>query len=112
VQASGPESGERRRGGNEARARGRLAMVAFLAHAPGLYLLARRTLEPTWMRMNVAAVGATLVAMAIAGVALRDRGLAGAGIAGTWIVGHTAWSAYLAWGVLRGRALRDRRARR
>ena len=85
-------------------------MVAFLAHAPGLYWLAGRTMVPAWARMNVAAVAATFLAMGASGVALSDRGQAGMGIAATWMLGHFAWSVGLAWGVLRGKALRDRRA--
>lgn len=84
-------------------------MVAFLAHAPGLYVLAGRTLAPAWVRLNVAALVATFLAMGGAGVAMRDRGQVGLGVASAWMLGHFAWSVGLAWGVLRGKALKDRR---
>jgi hypothetical protein len=44
-----------------------------------------------------------------AGVAMRDRGQVGLGVASAWMLGHFAWSVGLAWGVLRGKALKDRR---
>ena len=102
-------SEERRRGGAEAKNRMRLAMIAFLAHAPGLYLFAGRTLEPGWLRLNLIAVAATIAAMVIGALALRDQGLAGMGVAVAFMLGHSAWSLTLARAVLAGRALKDRR---
>lgn len=103
------EAMERRSATNERKARGRLAMIAFLAHAPGLYVLGRRPMSPAYRRWNVIALAATALAMAAAGLALHERGQAGVGIAVAWLLGHTAWSVVLARGVLSGAALLERR---
>lgn len=84
-------------------------MIAFLAHAPGLVVLGKRPMSATYKRWNLIALGATGLAMAMAGVALRDRGLAGVGVAVAWMLGHFAWSLTLARGVLTGAALEERR---
>lgn len=84
-------------------------MIAFLAHAPGLIVLGKRPMSAVYKRWNVVALGATAVAMAVAGAALRDRGLANVGIAIAWMLGHFTWSLALARGVLTGAALEERR---
>jgi hypothetical protein len=100
---------ERRSAANEKKARGRLAMIAFLAHAPGLYVLGRRPMSEPYKRWNLVALAATTGAMVGAGLALHERGLAGVGVAVAWLIGHTAWSVALARGVLTGSALEERR---
>lgn len=84
-------------------------MIAFLAHAPGLYVLGKRPMSAAYKRWNVVALAATVVAMVVVGGALHDRGLAGVGAAGAFMVGHFAWSLALARGVLSGGALEERR---
>jgi hypothetical protein len=105
------DGGERRNEANEARTRGRLAMVAFLAHGPGLYLLAKRPMSSAWLRWNVLALTATATAMVVSAFLLLDRGLAGMGIAVSWMIGHFVWGVLLARGVLSGAALKERRRR-
>jgi len=74
----------------------RLALVAFLGHAPGLWLFAGYRLTTPFHRYNVAA----LMMTAAVSAALAAFSLRGALIA--WMVGHFAWSTLLAWGVARG----------
>jgi len=72
--------------------RGRLALVGFLGHAPGLWIFARHKLDPVTARLNVAAALATVVAVV---VALVCEGGFAAFLA--WLGGHFAWSAVLTW---------------
>lgn len=69
----------------------RLALIGFLGHAPGLWLVAGHRLDGATARLNVAAALATLAAMA-GGYALH-RGL---GLFIAWVVGHFIWSTVLA----------------
>lgn len=72
--------------------RGR-ALVAFLGHGPGLRLFTTwRFDEATW-RENLLALGATLVAMAIAGAVAAEPGWP---VFWSWFVGHFCWSGWLA----------------
>ena len=65
--------------------------MAFLFHAPGLWLFYRQKLAPQLQRQNVLAAGATFLAMA---VGFWSQGLWALGAA--WAVGHVAWGAWLA----------------
>lgn len=68
--------------------------VAFLGHAPGLYLACGQGLpRALWAPQALAAV-VTLAAMVAAAFAVSPWWL-GAGAA--WLLGHLSWSAYLAW---------------
>ncbi|MBS2028863.1 MAG: hypothetical protein JST54_13255 [Deltaproteobacteria bacterium] len=75
--------------------RQRLAIVGFLGHAPGLWLIARFKLDPVTARLNVAAALATVAA--IVGAGFHAGGWA-AFLA--WVGGHFAWSGVLAYRLL------------
>ncbi len=75
-----------------------LAVVAFIGHVFGLWLVGHR-LGPATTRANRWALAATVLAMAAGEMLLGARGF----LVG-WIVGHFAWSSYLARAVLRGDA--------
>jgi hypothetical protein len=83
-----------------------LPLVAFAGHAPGLWL-ARHRLTPVTKRQNVIALGATLVAMAASWV-LASEASRGRWVLVVWLVGHFAWSTWLALGVHRGVAVEPR----
>jgi hypothetical protein len=76
----------------------RLVLVAFLFHAPGLWLLGAPALGRRTRRENLAAVLATIIAMALAGALTR----AVWPVVVAWAVGHAAWGARLAARVRRG----------
>lgn len=78
--------------------RRRLAVVAFFGHVFGLWLVGHR-LGPAKTPANRWAIAAT--AMAMTAGALAD---AGRGVLIAWLIGHFAWSGYLAHAVLRGDA--------
>lgn len=70
-------------------------LVAWLGHAPGLWLVYGETLAPKLRRANVVAAGATLLGIGGA-VCLVDN--AGWGtIVIPWAIGHVLWGTYLAW---------------
>jgi hypothetical protein len=74
----------------------RRQLVAWSAHAPGLFLFYGESLPAPLRIPNLVAVVSTLLATVLVGV------LAGAShrwlLAGlTWLVGHVAWGTYLAW---------------
>jgi hypothetical protein len=75
-----------------------LAAVAFVGHVFGLWLAGYR-LGPAKTPANCWAVAATAVAMC-AGALINGA----QGVLIAWLVGHLAWSAYLAYAVLRGDA--------
>lgn len=83
-----------------------LAAIAFAFHAPGLRFLAGYRLRAPIMRLNVVAVGLTLVAMAIAASTFERRLLA---VFTAWVTCHFLWSTCLAWLVLTQRALEQER---
>ncbi len=66
-------------------------LVAFLFHAPGLWLVYRERLPRRLYAANAVAIGVTLVAAAVAFV--RLDGLAAAA---AWASGHVLWGAVLA----------------
>lgn len=71
-------------------------LIAWLGHAPGLWLVYREPLpRPLW-RANALAVGATLAAMA-ATWALWSGPHPAAAVLLVWAVGHVAWGSVLAW---------------
>jgi hypothetical protein len=72
-------------------------LAAFLFHAPGLKLLAKRSLTPLAFKLNLVALGATACAMVLGGI---ERGPLGVLLA--WFTGHTMWSITLATMVHRG----------
>jgi hypothetical protein len=65
-------------------------VVAFLFHAPGLWIFFRARLSPATVRANVVAVGFTLAAIAIAGAAAKDGGRIAA-VLTAWAIGHVLW---------------------
>ncbi len=65
--------------------------VAFLFHAPGLWLFFRFELSRALQRQNAVAASSTLLAM---GAAWFARGLPAMAL--TWAVGHVLWGAWLA----------------
>jgi hypothetical protein len=76
-------------------------LVAFLFHAPGLWLTGVR-LGPATLRTNALALGVTLAAMAAAWVQTASVVLTVA----LWLAGHLAWGAWLARLVSTGAAQR------
>lgn len=70
-------------------------LVAFVGHAPALWLCYRETISPNLVRSNVIAATATLAAMSAVAVT-RPRGKAALPVAGVWLAGHLLWGAYLA----------------
>jgi hypothetical protein len=77
--------------------RRRLALLAFTLHAPGLRVLGGRALPRPIVLLNLLAIAATLVAMALAWRADWPTGVVVA-----WFVGHFEWSLCLAALVLAG----------
>jgi hypothetical protein len=75
-----------------------LAAVAFVGHVFGLWLVGHR-LGPARTRTNRWALAATMTAMCAGALLDGTRGALAA-----WVVGHFAWSLYLAYAVLRGDA--------
>ena len=69
-------------------------LVAFVGHAPGLWLAYREPIPRELRRANVVAVAATIVAM-VAAVAFVDAGGWLRPLV-PWLVGHLAWGTYLA----------------
>ncbi|HEU0035115.1 MAG TPA: hypothetical protein VFQ53_31025 [Kofleriaceae bacterium] len=67
-------------------------LVAFLFHAPGLYVVYRERLPWEMVKKNLVAIAVTLAAMLGTGVV---AGPLAAILA--WGAGHAAWGAYLAW---------------
>lgn len=71
-------------------------LVAFFAHAPGLWLCYRERLPAHLLRHNLGAVLCTLLAMSaplfIPALSEKKLGFA----ASAWLIGHFAWGAYLA----------------
>ncbi|MCA9659443.1 MAG: hypothetical protein KC486_13940 [Myxococcales bacterium] len=84
----------------------RLALLGFLGHAPGLRLLGRVRFRPRFVRTNLVAVGLTLAAMVVAGIA-APAGAGGRFVLLTWLVLHFAWSAIVSAWILGGAPLRD-----
>ena len=78
-----------------------LAALAFAFHAPGLRIFAGHRLRPPIVRLNVVAIGLTLVAIAMA-ASLHERRLLAGFIA--WVICHFLWSICLAWLVLTQKA--------
>ncbi len=72
--------------------------VAFLFHAPGLWLIGTPGLGRGVRRKNVVAVLATLLAMGVAGAVTRSAWPAII----AWAVGHVAWGTWLAARLARG----------
>ena len=66
-------------------------MAALLFHAPGVRLFTKQKLEPWVLKLNAAAIAATLALTAVAGMRLGWL----AGLA-AWAFGHTCWSITLA----------------
>ncbi|MGE0616074.1 MAG: hypothetical protein AB7P04_10575 [Bacteriovoracia bacterium] len=75
----------------------RLALIAFTLHAPGLIHFAKYRLRRQTRALNLVFLGATLFAMSF--VAPEEGG---AGILRVWLIGHFAWSVFLAVLVYRG----------
>src|ERR1700678_851327 len=75
-----------------------LAAVGFVGHVFGLWLVGHR-LGPATTRANRRALAATVLAMAAGDVLCGARGV----FVG-WLIGHFAWSSYLARAVLHGEA--------
>ncbi len=69
-------------------------LIAAVGHAPALWLFYREPLPHAVRRPNAIAVGATLMAMAAAGL-LAEPANRWSVVFWTWIVGHFAWGAYL-----------------
>jgi hypothetical protein len=78
--------------------RRRLAVVAFFGHVFGLWLVGHRP-GPAKTPVNRWAIMATAVTMS-AGAFIDG----GRGVLIGWLIGHFAWSGYLALAVLRGDA--------
>jgi hypothetical protein len=70
-------------------------LVAFIAHAPGLWLVYREPLPRQLRRGNVLAILVTLAVMGGAWLA-ADQARRPAAIALAWLAGHLTWGAYLA----------------
>lgn len=70
--------------------------VAWLGHAPGLWLCYREPLPRPLRRPNVVAVLGTLAAVTTAVLLAPHDGAALAALL-TWATGHVAWGSYLAW---------------
>ena len=73
------------------------ALIAFAFHAPGLWLLCGTAIAGRTARLNLWALGATLLAMLLGGA-----GWGGQGAFFAWLAGHFTWSFTLASRVLRG----------
>ncbi len=71
--------------------RRRLALLAFVGHAPGLKLWGRCRFSPWLTLLNVIAAAATVLAMVLAGV-LAPPGSGLRWVFVTWVVGHFGWS--------------------
>ncbi len=84
-----------------------LAAIAFFGHVPGLKVIARCRFTPALVRVNVVAVGLTLVAMAVAW-SVAAEGERGWATFVAWLVGHFAWSTIFAGWILRGGAVRSK----
>jgi hypothetical protein len=69
-------------------------LVAWLGHAPGLWLAYREPIPRELRGANVAAVVATLIAIGVVAANVDDGWLR---FAVPWLVGHVLWGAYLAW---------------
>ena len=84
-------------------AMGRLghAAIAFVFHAPGLRLFAGYRLRPPILRLNLVAIGLTLLAMAMAAWLFERRLLA---VFTAWVICHFLWSTCLAWLILAERS--------
>jgi hypothetical protein len=81
-----------------------LAVVGFVGHTPGLKLLARCRFTTRLVRINIAAVLLTLVAM-VGAYGLADDGERGWSLLVAWLVGHFLWSGILATWILLGGAI-------
>ncbi len=78
--------------------RSRAALLAFLFHAPGLYLLTPYRLSAAQGRTNAVAL---LLTFAVMGIGAMQQAWGFVLVA--WLIGHFGWSAYLARTVWRGR---------
>lgn len=76
-----------------ARCLARRRWVAFLGHAPGLYVLCGEGLPRALWAPQALAVAVTLAAMAAAAFAVSPWWL---GTGAAWLLGHLSWSTYLA----------------
>lgn len=72
----------------------RLALIAFVAHGPGLRLLTSYRFSPALLRINAAALALTVVATAGA-AAMGGEHRVAAGVS-AFVIGHFCWSACLA----------------
>jgi hypothetical protein len=75
-------------------------LAALLFHGPGVRLFAKRRLSPLAVRLNLAAVAVTGLAMVLAGARAGPPAVLGA-----WALGHSLWSVTLAVLVHRGSGL-------
>ena len=82
-------------------------LVAWLGHAPGLWLFYREAVPVGLRRANLVAVLATLIAMTVAALALRA-----AWVLFAWLAGHVVWGTVLAWRLPRQPLAHGRRCRR
>ena len=69
-------------------------LVAFVGHAPGLWLVYGESLPASMKRANVVAVAVTLLAMVAAAI-VAPHGRAIMAAVAAWLVGHGLWGAYL-----------------
>ena len=70
-----------------------LLIVGLVGHAPGLWLLFRRSPPASARRENLVAAVATLIALLVAWM----LGIDGWWLVGIWLVGHFAWGARVVW---------------
>jgi hypothetical protein len=75
------------------RQRIQLLIVGLVGHAPGLWLLFRRSLPASARRENLVAALATLIALLVAWM----LGVYGWWLVGIWLVGHFTWGARVVW---------------
>ncbi len=99
-----PQPAQQRRPA-ETESRVGLAALAFVFHAPGVVVLARRRLTLRARRVNLLALALTLLAM-IAAYLLAVDGGAGRAVLVTWLIGHFAWSVVFSSWIALGGALR------
>ena len=84
----------------------RLALLAFLGHAPGLKIFARVRFSRRFVWINTIAIALTLGAMAGAGV-LAPPGAGGWWITVTWGLLHLLWSVIISAWILAGESWRS-----
>ncbi len=82
-----------------------LAVLAFAGHYPAVRVLGGRKMRPEWVRKNLIAIGATLVAVGAAGAIGGRYGHAALPAIAAFSAGHFIWSGWLAWGIAKGVAL-------